>query len=166
MLSDWESWRVSLQRLQELRIPHTFSSLSFSEVAYREVHIFSHASEKAIAAVGYLKMLAENGTNQLGFVLGKAKVAPLHGHTIPRLELCGAVLAVEITEDHLGTPTTSMRFILIARLFWGISIMLQNAFMYMLSIGFSELEKPPILINGHILLLIRTPLTPLPELFL
>ena len=57
--SDCESWRVSLQRLQELRIPHTFSSLSFSEVADNEVHIFSDASEKAIAAVGYLKMLAE-----------------------------------------------------------------------------------------------------------
>ena len=34
----------------------------------------------------------------MGFVLGKAKVAPSHGCTIPRLELCAAVLAVEITD--------------------------------------------------------------------
>nr|XP_027232688.1 uncharacterized protein LOC113824139 [Penaeus vannamei] len=30
--------------------------------------------------------------------MGKAKIAPLHGHTIPRLELCAAVLAVELSE--------------------------------------------------------------------
>jgi hypothetical protein len=32
----------------------------------------------------------------LGFVMGKAKLAPQAGHSIPRLELCGAVLATEI----------------------------------------------------------------------
>lgn len=33
--------------------------------------------------------------------MGKAKVAPKHGHTIPRLELCAAVLGVEIYETIL-----------------------------------------------------------------
>ncbi|XP_021353860.1 uncharacterized protein LOC110450585, partial [Mizuhopecten yessoensis] len=32
------------------------------------------------------------------FILGKAKVAPAHGHTIPRLELCAAVLATELVQ--------------------------------------------------------------------
>jgi hypothetical protein len=31
-------------------------------------------------------------------VFGKAKLAPPHATTIPRLELCAAVLGVEITE--------------------------------------------------------------------
>lgn len=63
--------------------------------------------------MAYAKLTDQDGTSELGFVLGKAKVAPLHGHTIPRLELCGAVLAVqiaEIIEDNLDVPTTAMRF--------------------------------------------------------
>lgn len=35
----------------------------------------------------------------MGFILGSSKVAPKHAYTIPRLELCGAVLAVEISES-------------------------------------------------------------------
>jgi hypothetical protein len=30
--------------------------------------------------------------------MGKAKLLPTSGHTVPRLELCGAVLAVELLE--------------------------------------------------------------------
>jgi hypothetical protein len=37
-----------------------------------------------------------NDQHHLGFVMGKAKLAPQAGHSIPRLELCGAVLATEI----------------------------------------------------------------------
>ena len=128
-LSDWQSWRDSLQRLQELHIPRTFSSFSFSEAIDREIHIFSNASETAIAAVAYLKLVYDWGSSQLGFVLGKAKVAPLHGHTIPRLKLCGAVLAAEITEEHLGIPTTLMHFYTDSKVVLDISTMHQNGFM-------------------------------------
>jgi hypothetical protein len=37
-----------------------------------------------------------NDQYHLGFVMGKAKPAPQAGHSILRLELCGAVLATEI----------------------------------------------------------------------
>ena len=36
------------------------------------------------------------GNQQPGFLLGKAKVAPKSAVTIPRLELCAAVLGIEI----------------------------------------------------------------------
>jgi hypothetical protein len=37
-------------------------------------------------------------TKQLGFVLGKAKLAPPSEHSIPRLEFCAVVLAVEVAQ--------------------------------------------------------------------
>lgn len=65
-----------------------------SQASVCNVHIFSDVSERAISAVAYLEVLKEdNSTSQVGFLLGKAKVAPSHGHTISRLELCSAVLA-------------------------------------------------------------------------
>lgn len=46
-------------------------------------------------------------------MLGKAKVSPLSVHTIPRLELCAAVLAVEIAQvmvEHLLMKLDSINF--------------------------------------------------------
>ncbi|KAM4795653.1 uncharacterized protein WCC33_000721 [Rhinophrynus dorsalis] len=46
------------------------------------------------------KIASNNSSNQThtGFLFGKAKLAPKPEHTIPRLELCGAVLSVEIAD--------------------------------------------------------------------
>ncbi|KAI4904168.1 hypothetical protein NFI96_013831, partial [Prochilodus magdalenae] len=57
-----------------------------------------NASVQAIAAVAYLKVLDSSGQYHSGFVLGKAKLAPCPELTIPRLELCAAVLAVDVAE--------------------------------------------------------------------
>lgn len=53
---------------------------------------------KAIAAVADLKMLESNSMDNIGFVIGKVKLAPLSVHRVPWLELGAAVLAVEITK--------------------------------------------------------------------
>lgn len=39
-----------------------------------------------------------NSDYHVGFVISKAKVAPQAGTTIPRKELCAAILAVEIAQ--------------------------------------------------------------------
>lgn len=61
--------------------------------------MFSDASEKVIAAVAYLKTTDLDGNCHTGFIAGKAKLAPQPEHTIPRLELCAAVLAVNLMEN-------------------------------------------------------------------
>lgn len=66
---------------------------------HTELCVFSDASTKAIGAVAYLKVLQKDGQVEVGFVMGKkAKLAPLSEPTIPRLELCAAVLAVEMAD--------------------------------------------------------------------
>lgn len=72
----------------------------------KELLTFCDASEKATAAVSYMKTTYEDVTQQVGFVLGKPKLAPTSVHTIPRLELYAAVLAVEIAQavqEHINT---------------------------------------------------------------
>ncbi|XP_052762111.1 uncharacterized protein LOC128204746 [Mya arenaria] len=109
----WVKWCESLKHLEDLKVPRTYLEGSLSATVDQQIHIFSDASEKAIAAVAYLKTIDANGDTSVGFIIGKSKVSPKHGHTIPRLELCAAVLAVELADiicEHLHMPVGQMRF--------------------------------------------------------
>ncbi|XP_071178037.1 uncharacterized protein [Mytilus edulis] len=106
---EWKSWRDTLN-IETLRIPRTYVSY-LSKTTTKELHVFSDASEKAIAAVAYLRTTDSSGEPNIGFILGKAKVTS--GHTIPRLELSAAVLAVEITQtimDNLDLHIDTVKF--------------------------------------------------------
>ena len=93
--TEWDIWKNTLKDTETLRIPRTYAPY-LSKTLRKELHVFSDASAKAIAAVGYVLTTDTSGTKQLGFVLGKSKLAPPREHSIPRLELCAAVLAVEV----------------------------------------------------------------------
>ncbi len=77
----------SLPALEDIAIPRAYAYINSAEVSRRELHIFADASQKAINAVAYMKTFKADGTLHVGFVQAKAKVAPIHGHTIPRLKL-------------------------------------------------------------------------------
>ncbi|XP_061190615.1 uncharacterized protein LOC133198553 [Saccostrea echinata] len=112
LTSLWNSWKDTLDALEALRIPRTYVT-NLSKAVTKELHVYSDASEKAIAAVIYLRTTDSDGQCKVGFVLGKVKVAPMSGHTIPRLELCASVLAVEIAQcvlNHLGIQIDSMKY--------------------------------------------------------
>ncbi|XP_028407859.1 uncharacterized protein LOC114530488 [Dendronephthya gigantea] len=94
----WEVWRRSLTELRQVMLPRSYTATSLSEAKQIEVHTFSDASQEAIAAVSYLRIVLNDNKIEVSFLIGKAKLAPSHATTIPRLELCAAVLAVEITE--------------------------------------------------------------------
>lgn len=94
----WDTWRSSLKDLTSLQIPRPYTEISPTEASRRELTVFCDASTKAIAAVAYLKLTDTNGIIHVGFVMGKAKLTPLPEHTVPRLELCAAMLVVEPAE--------------------------------------------------------------------
>ena len=96
---EWETWRHSFKDLGQLHIPWAYTTPSLSKAKRKELCIFSDASTKAIGAVAYLKTTHDDGACQLGFILlGWAKLAPRVDLTISRLELCAALLAVEMAE--------------------------------------------------------------------
>ncbi|KAL4006299.1 tumor suppressor p53-binding protein 1 [Sarotherodon galilaeus] len=97
MKAEWSIWKDSLRDLEGLQIPRPYTSLSTSGAQTKTLCVFADASVKAIAAVAYIKLSTSNKT-EIGFVFGKTKLAPQAGLTIPRLELCAAVLAVEVAE--------------------------------------------------------------------
>ncbi len=82
-----------LDELEKFSIPRAYSTLT-NPTAY-ELYAFCDASEKAYAAVAYLKTTNQNGviTN---FVAAKTRVAPLKSVTIPRLELEAALLLANL----------------------------------------------------------------------
>lgn len=87
-----------MQDLQHVQVPRSYGPTSLSGAKFKELSVFSDASEKVIAAVAYLKRVDSDGNCHTGFITGKARVAPQPELTIPRLELCAAVLAVNIME--------------------------------------------------------------------
>lgn len=100
----WENWKMTLIPLEDAVIPRRYVPVAPRVCVNKRLHIFSDASEKAIAAVAYMAVSDISGKVHVGFVCGKSKVAPKHGHTMPRLELCAAVLAVELGDmlsEHL-----------------------------------------------------------------
>ena len=111
--NQWEMWRKSLIDLENVKIPRQFTNISFQNSVRKELHVFSDASRDAIGAVVYVKLSNINGDSEVGFVIGKSKVAPTHGHTIPRLELCAAVVATELcnfVREHLIVRADSVSY--------------------------------------------------------
>ena len=94
-------------------MPRTYTPSSLIKVVHTELCVFSDASTKAIGAVAYLRAVQEDGKAEVGLVMGKAKLAPQSEPTIPRLELCAAVLAVEMTDlirEELDLKLDAIRF--------------------------------------------------------
>lgn len=86
----WLQFREEAQQLQIIKIPrHVFNSKGTA--THFQLHGFADSSEKAYGAVVYVRYYTSNGfvTNLL---CSRSRVAPIKKTTIPRLELCAAVL--------------------------------------------------------------------------
>ena len=98
MINQWTRWRDSLVELQNLSVPRCYRPRDFGSVTRAELHSFSDASQDAIGAAVYLPQLNEASEVSMALVYGQARVALLNPTSIPRLELCGAVLAVQAAQ--------------------------------------------------------------------
>ncbi|XP_047527823.1 uncharacterized protein LOC125064684 [Vanessa atalanta] len=93
LINEWITYRKNLTALQNIKIPRWIHT---SNKYQRELYGFSDASKVAYAAVVYLRVVDDVGNVYVSLVTAKTKVAPIKQVSIPRLELCGAVLLAKL----------------------------------------------------------------------
>ncbi|XP_043502791.1 uncharacterized protein LOC122524543 [Polistes fuscatus] len=82
----WQTFRRNLPTLEKIRFTRNVAGYG-KEV---EMHGFCDASEKAYSACIYMKTMGKNP--RVSLLCAKSKVAPLKTQSLPRFELCGALV--------------------------------------------------------------------------
>ena len=87
-------WRNELSILKNITLPRCY--FSKATPSSLQLHGFSDASEKAYAAVVYIRATYDDGSVTSKLVMAKTRVAPLKTLSVPRLELYGAEMLSEL----------------------------------------------------------------------
>ncbi|XP_037809650.1 uncharacterized protein LOC119602292 isoform X1 [Lucilia sericata] len=89
----WVAWLCEIKKVKDYKISrcHFYNFCN----TVNELHLFSDASEQAMAVVGYWRIKTNTGY-KISFVCGKTNCAPTRYHSIPKLELQAAVIAVRL----------------------------------------------------------------------
>lgn len=93
--SQWVSYRGDLENLSDMKIARHVFCQDVKEV---QIHGFSDASELAYGAAVYIRTVTSEGKIFANLLCAKSKVAPLKTVTIPRLELCGALILAKLVD--------------------------------------------------------------------
>lgn len=94
-LIKWNEFLENLPLLANLKIPRW---VNFAPSLSIQMHGFCDASEKAYCAAVYIRI--QNGSSTFSNLLvSKGKVAPINPISLPRLELCGAVLLAKLIKQ-------------------------------------------------------------------
>ncbi|GFS55166.1 integrase catalytic domain-containing protein [Trichonephila clavipes] len=88
-MEEWMNFYQKLSKINNFKIPRCILLPATIRI---EIHGFSDASERAYAAVVYIKCFNESGQSQTRLLCSKSRVSPLKTLTIPRLELSAALL--------------------------------------------------------------------------
>ena len=94
LLSRWKTFLADLTNISSIQIPRW---VNFSLNCFIQLHAFSDASEKAYCGTIYMRT-CQDGMCQSHLIVAKTRVAPLKQTTIPKLELCGAVLVTKLLQ--------------------------------------------------------------------
>ncbi|XP_050315537.1 uncharacterized protein LOC126750079 [Anthonomus grandis grandis] len=89
----WSLFKEGISTLSSLLLPRKIIP---SQMKLCEMHGFCDSSEKAYAAVVYFRIITYDDNVQTYLLCSKSRVAPLKTISIPRLELCSAVLLADL----------------------------------------------------------------------
>ncbi|UYV80986.1 hypothetical protein LAZ67_19002378, partial [Cordylochernes scorpioides] len=90
----WNNFRAELLKLEDLSIPrYVWACEKDRDV---QLHGFCDASSVAYSAVCYLRTVSLDGQVHISMLAAKTRVAPCKSLTLPRLELCAALLLSQL----------------------------------------------------------------------
>lgn len=101
---EWSRYHEELPLIGQIQVRRQVTN---SESTY-ELHGFCDSSESAYAAAVYMLTRKPDGTTYCQLLMGKSKVAPEKKLSIPRLELCGALLLAKVIH-YVCTNLTSLK---------------------------------------------------------
>ncbi|XP_065082284.1 uncharacterized protein LOC135704729 [Ochlerotatus camptorhynchus] len=93
MKERWINYYSQLPLLNELKIQRHILCSNPTSI---QLHFFSDASQHAYGACAYVRSTNAENTVNVALLTTKSKVAPLKQQSIPRLELCGALIATQL----------------------------------------------------------------------
>ncbi|GBO08345.1 hypothetical protein AVEN_229901-1 [Araneus ventricosus] len=95
----WTVFRDQLHHLKSIRVPRRVLLPNTTKI---KIYAFCDASEKAYAAVIYLKLINDSSISDK-LLTSKTRVAPLKTVSIQRLELCSALLLSHLVQAVLNS---------------------------------------------------------------
>nr|CAI5854032.1 unnamed protein product [Callosobruchus analis] len=93
--TSWCKLRDDLPSLNELAIPRKVISANAWKI---ELHGFSDSSKDAYGGCLYVRSIDKDGSIEVHLLCSKSKVAPLKTISIPRLELCAALVLSRLAD--------------------------------------------------------------------
>ncbi|UYV73747.1 hypothetical protein LAZ67_11000696, partial [Cordylochernes scorpioides] len=90
----WTGIEGDVNQLNKISIPRYIPCRN--SILTLELHGFCDSSEKAYAAVIYVKSCKHDGSIDISLIASKTKVAPIKALSLPRLELCSALLLANL----------------------------------------------------------------------
>ncbi|XP_073669326.1 uncharacterized protein [Paramisgurnus dabryanus] len=96
ILEAWLSWERELPNLSSIVLPRCFIHWTADNPsAILDLHIFCDASEQSYGAVAYMRTEYDQQVN-VSFLMARSRVAPKKQLSIPRLELCAALIGAQL----------------------------------------------------------------------
>lgn len=95
LASQWSKYCQDIITLNDLRICRQVICNNFQSI---EIHGFCDSSQKAYGACVYLRSIDPNNHIHVHLLCSKTRVAPLKTATIPKLELCGAIMLAKLVD--------------------------------------------------------------------
>ena len=91
----WQSWVESLISLDSINFDRCIIPKEYVG-GVSELIIFSDASKLAYGAMAYIRTINKTGKIHVSLLMSKTRLLPLKGMTIPRAELCAALIGCRL----------------------------------------------------------------------